>query len=458
MSPLNNTDTPNVKEEELSLWSIFKFFLPLGATPFMIGLTHSIINAALARLPLPDLSIAIFTVTKGIIGIISVPTLISLQLVLTFVDNMESFQKTMRFILVSSFSLLSILFIIAYTPLGEWVLKTFFNLKDREQIEFAYLALRIGCFLPLVQLFRNSHQGLAVGLRQTKLLIPGIAIRLLSISIFLYWTVKTKMMLGITAGTTAWIAGIGIEGIFIFLILIYSYGSIKETINQLPKKNDQPLTYLELLKFFIPLGLMMSLGSSLQPFIQGGIARGPLATQALAAYGVSWSIVALLAGPLNSLHQLSIVFINQKDDPDWKNIQLFSFGIGLFITIIVLIFSLTPLGNLLFHQIIGVSKEISSISQKVMLSFALYPIIRSLREAYWGLLMKKRTTNMIAIAKTSNLLTVIIFLLISFSLTTVHPAVLGGLSFTIGELIETLFIWYFTNNYNRQQSEGLKVP
>lgn len=430
-------------ESKLSFWTILKFFLPLGATPFMIGLTHSIINAALARLPYPELSIAIFTVSKSLVAIVSMPTLLSLQLVLTFADNKESFMKTVKFIIIMGGTLFSILLLIAYTPLGKWLLVTFFRLKKAQQLNFAYLALHIACFLPLVQLSRNIFQGLAVSLKQTKMLLPGIIMRLSSISIFLWWVVRTKALLGVVAGSLAWIVGIGMEGVFIFLILKYYYGSINNTLSELPVKNEETLTGTHLFKFFLPLGIMMSLASLLQPVIQGGIARSPQPTRSLAAYGVAWSVVALLGGPLRRLHQLSIVFIEEKDDDNLSRIKLFCLAIGLTLTIIILITALTPLGTIVFQNIIGVSAELAVIARKATLAFCLFPLIRSFRESYWGMLMSQRTTSVIGIAKASNLITVFLVLITGITYLQIQAAIMGGLAFTAGELIESLVIWGF---------------
>ncbi|MFW5992057.1 MAG: hypothetical protein ACOCQN_02585 [Halanaerobiaceae bacterium] len=439
---------PDIKNNEsISFWSIFKFFLPLGATPFMIGLTHSIINAALARLQFPELSIAIFTVSKSLVAIVSMPTLLSLQLVLTFADNLKSFKKTFKFILIMGATLLSILLLIAYTPLGKWILVTFFELTETRQLNFAYMALHIACFLPVVQLSRNTFQGLALSLKKTKMLLPGIFMRLLSISIFLWWVIRTGFLPGIVAGSLAWIVGIGIEGIFIFLILRYNYGSINNTIVKLPDKNHEPPTFTHLLHFFIPLGIMMSMTSLLQPVIQGNIARSSRPTISLAAYGVSWSIVALLTGPLTRLHQLSIVFLKEGDE-DWSKIKLFSLSLGFAISAIVITTAITPLGNLVFQNIMGISAELTEIARNVLLAFSLFPIICSLRESYWGLLMKQRTTSIIGAAKVSNLVTVFMVLIMGITYFHIQPAIMGGLAFTAGELMESLIIWRFISKKN----------
>ncbi len=436
----------SITEEKLTYSRLFRFFLPLAITPVMIGLTHSIINAALARLPEPELSIAVFTVIRGLIMIVSMPTLVSLQLVVTFIDDHNSLKKVMRFILLLSLSLFFTLMLIAFSPFGGYILSEFYKLTGSKELSLAYSAMRIAIFLPLVQALRNAHQGLAISLKKTRFFIPGILCRLISISVFLWWVVKARTFSGAAAGSLTWVAGIGIEGVFIALILFYSYQSPHNIISNLPQKNNTITTYRELFKFFLPLGLTMSFASFIQPIIQSGIARGNSVTLSLAAYGVAWSIVALISGALRTLHQLSLVFSQKVGDPCWIVVRRFSLITGLIITILIMFIGLTPLGYFLFNYIIGVSPDITLLAQKVTLAFSFFPLLRALRETYWGLLMKLRTTSIIGVAKAANMTAV--FLILFWSITTfnIQPAILGALAFSTGELFETLFIWYYSLN------------
>jgi len=438
-----SVENATLTEEKINYIKLFRFFLPLAITPVMIGLTHSIINAALARLPEPELSIAIFTVIRGLIMIISMPILMSLQMVVTFVDDMNSFQKTIKFIILLSFSLFFLLILLAYTPLGGVILASFYKLTDPQELSFAYPAMRIAVFLPLVQALRNTHQGLAISLKKTRYFIPGIICRLISISIFLWWVVKTQTFSGAIAGSLTWVAGIGIEGVFIALIILYSYQTPHNLMTDIPQKNNSKLTYRELFRFFLPLGLTMSFASFIQPIIQSGIARGNQVTLSLAAYGVAWSLVALISGALRTLHQLSLVFSRNVGDPRWVIVKRFSLITGLTVTILIILIGLTPFGYFLFNSIIGVSPEITLLARKVTLAFIIFPILRAMRESYWGLLMKRRTTSIIGIAKGTNMLAVFLILLWSITSLQLQPAILGALAFSIGELFETLVIWYY---------------
>ncbi|MGM0411386.1 MAG: hypothetical protein ACQEQF_11590, partial [Bacillota bacterium] len=230
--------------------------------------------------------------------------------------------------------------------------------------------------------------------------------------------------------------------------ILYLYHSPQKAANQMPDHRQGDLNYIKIFKFFAPLALMMFVTKALQPIIQSGIARGQSPTMSLAAYGVAWTLVFLFSGSLRMLNQLSMVYTNKVHDENWSKVKIFSIMYGAFISIFMLIVALTPVGQFILIKIISVSKEVANLAQQTILAFSVYPIIRAFRESYWGVLMKQRTTKVIASAKTANLifLSAIIFISLGvFSLSTsVSAAVVGAIAFTIGELVESIIIWRST--------------
>ncbi|MFW5992135.1 MAG: hypothetical protein ACOCQN_02990 [Halanaerobiaceae bacterium] len=434
---------------DLSYRRLLYFFLPLALTPMLIGSTHMISSATLARLPYPELSLAVFAVARGLTDIIKAPTLMSTQVVMSFIDDRMSYQLVKKALFGMSGIILFVLFLIGYTPLGSWVLKNIIGLKGKEHIEFAYLALRITCLLPVVEIYRNFYQGIAVSLKKTNFIIPGIIMRLSAVFIFFWICVRLQLLPGMVVGSIAWVGGIGLEAIFIYIYLKWYYGSPLKAVTHIKEKNKSKITLARIVKFFIPLGLMMFLTHGLQPIIQSGIARGALPTKSLAAYGVAWTILLFVAGPLRRIHQCSLVFTHHPGTAGWKKVLYFSLSIGFMVSIMFLLSAVTPAGFWFINSIMAVSEELTVMVQQTMLAFSIYPIIRSFRESYWGLLMQKQTTNIIAIAKGINLGVVVLTFVVVNIISSIPGAVTGALAFTAGEGIETLVIWYYVSStYN----------
>ena len=438
------------KEKEASYIDLLRFFIPLAVMPMMISLTHTIINASLARMPLPEMSIAIFTVVKSITNIANAPTIMGRQVMVSLVDSKDNYQKVQKFVWIMALVLFAVILLFGITPLGNFLLKDLIGIKNPKEIELAKTALIVTSFLPIVVLFRNIYQGMATALKRTKIVVPGVLLRLIIISAFLWWVVSSEIMSGVMAGSIAWIVGIAIEGSFIFGFIVYYYNSPLKAAEKMPEHGQGNLNFIKIFKFFTPLALMMLLTKALQPIIQSGVARGQSPTISLAAYGVAWTTVFLFSGSLRMLNQLSMVYIDKVYDHNWEKVKRFSIMAGFLISIIMVIVALTPVGYFLLHRIIAVSKEVTDLAQQTILAFSFYPIIRAFRESYWGVLMKQRTTKVIASAKTANLIIVSLIILTVLgllSLSTIIPAaVVGAIAFTLGELVETIVIWRSTIN------------
>lgn len=450
-----NTETEtetesNLSETTLSYKKLLNFFLPLAITPFFISTMHSFFNAAMARLPSPDLSIAMFTLVKGISHALKAPTNMFMQVFVSLVDDRQSFFVASKFAWLLSLAFFLILFSLGYTPLGGWFLRNIIGIQDARSIEFAYIALRITCFLPFVETLRNTNRGLVISNERTKVVSLATAVRLISVSVFLLWAVNSQALSGIVVGSFTWTVGIGIEGLVVFLGVLFYYSSPVKAAENISGFTDTELKIMDVVIFFLPLAVMMFLDSFINPLVQSGIARSPLlATQSLAAYGVAYGLRSIIDSPVRYLHHCSLVYVGEDNIKNWKKVRNFSVIAGLIGTAVMLILSLTPLGHLIMRHIIGVSDTIATIGNGALLAFSPIPLIRSIREAYWGLLMQQRNTRLIGMAKAVNIISVFIALIFLigpfFGLFFESAAAIGALTYTIGHSMETLVIWIYAN-------------
>lgn len=438
------------QQKTVTYKKLLHFFLPLAATPFLIASSHSIMNAAIARLPSPDFSLAAFTVVKAFANVVKAPGLLAKEINISLVNDTKSLRLVDRFLVFLVLLYMIIMLIFAYSPLGISVLQNFFNLDGPQVLSFATTALRIVCFLPLVEIFRNRYQGLAIGVRHTSLVSFGTFVRLIVLCFFLLIVVKFQVSTGVIVASLAWILGIAIEGLLLAGVFHRSIGTPVKAANKMPTESQKSLNIHTILVFFIPLALMVSLQAFFLPYMQSAIAKGSIdPTQTLAAFGVAWALFTLIVNPLKGLTQCSLVFTRDNDSRQVTKVMRFCLLMGLIISAILLVISVTPIGYWIFRYIIGVSEDIAQIAKATLLTTAAYPLLRSFGEFYWGLLMRTRHTTAIAVGKVVNMLTLMIILgiligplksLISFS-----PAMLAGIGFSCGQLVENVFLWRYAS-------------
>ncbi len=434
--------------ERITYRRLLVFFLPLAATPFMIASTHTIANSVMARLPYPVLSLAIFSVVQAMTNTLKSPVLLAKEVTVSLVDSDHSLRIVRRFYMGLALLLAGFLITLGYTPAGGWFFTHVMGLTDPESVAFAYAAMRIACFLPFVEIYRNFFQGMAIAVRRTGIVSLGTGFRLVVILLIALWSVQTQSLPGVIVAAMMWTVGIGLEGLFLSGLFLRRLGSPSQVVRQMPQRSKTVLTYAQILTFFLPLAAMMIMNTSLQPFIQGLVARSPVSpTESLASYGVAWGLFLIISGPLNMLHQCALVFARKPRGRDWETVRRFSLAAGFVVSSILAIVALTPLGYWIMRTLIGVSPEIASLSRWVLLSFTLYPALRAWQELYWGLLLGARKTSIISFGKVLNLATALLVLTLLVSNTAlaalIPAAVAGGIGFSVGQGVESVFLWQY---------------
>lgn len=434
------------KIEVIKYQELIKFFLPLAVMPIIIGISHNAVNASLARLPFPEITLAVYAVSKSITNIIKSPIHMSRQTVTSLVDDQSSFKFVSTFIFGLGVLYFLMIASLGYTPLGEIVFKKIIGLKDPQEIKFAYQALSIMAFIPLVESIRNIMQGLAISLKKTELITPGVVVRIISISLILLWVTVNQAVAGVTAASGVWLAGIAIEMIFITIALRYTFGSFRGkngVFASLPNNVTKKVNLKRIIKFFIPIAVMAFLARFVQPVVQSGIVRSSIGTHDLAAYGVSWTLVMIFVGPLDQLHQCSLVYARELNNHNWQRILKFSLAAGTMVSFILAVLAFTQIGDFVLIKLISVSPAISSIVKKVIVAFILFPIIRAFRETFWGVMMQRQTTNIIAAAKIVGLVFVVIVFLILALTVDINAAIIAAIALTAGEAADALTISFF---------------
>jgi Na+-driven multidrug efflux pump len=437
--------TNNIKKKikRIEYQDLVKFFLPLAVMPLIIGVAHNAVNASLARLPFPEITLAVYAVAKSITNIIKSPIHMSRQTVISLVDDLRSFKFVSRFIFGLGVLYFLMIASLGYTPLGEVVFRKIIGLKDPQEIKFAYQALSIMAFIPLVESVRNIMQGLAISLKKTNLITPGVVVRIISISLILLWVTANQAAAGVTAASGVWLIGIAIEMVFITLALRYSFGSFSGVIESLPNNVSKKVNLKRIIKFFIPIAIMAFLARFVQPVVQSGIVRSSIGTNDLAAYGVSWTLVMIFVGPLDMLHQCSLVYARELNNDNWQRILKFSLAVGMTVSIILAFLAFTGLGDFVLIKLISVSPAIAAVVRKVISAFVFFPIIRAFRETFWGVMMQRQTTNIIAAAKIVGLVFVVLVFLILALTMELNAAIIAALALTAGEAADALTISFF---------------
>ncbi len=396
------------------------------------------INAAVARTSQPELSLASYSVARSLFMFLQSPMLMIRQTTASLVQNKKSFGSVCKFIFAPTGFITLLMIIISFTPAGYWIFTSILG-ATHDIAVYAQLSMGVLCILPITACIRNIYQGIAVLTRQTNFVPVGTSIRLAMTGLFSFSLALYTDIPGPLVGTLAYAGSHITEDLFMFLTMRKSVKYVKKYATN---EHTKPLDFKAIGYFFAPLALTGLLRSMLNPVINVGLARSFAPEIALAAFSVGIGIVRLLDGPAGAIHLCSLNYTNPDDPDSYVIIRRFSVGVGLISSLIFGIISFSPIGMWVLTILMGVTVSVAEPALGVMRVLVLFPLLKCWYEYVWGILMRRRSTGWVGIAKVVSLASVVIIGLAGLFFSSIHPAVVGALAYLSGAVTEMALIHF----------------
>ncbi len=432
-----------------ALIELLLFYVPLGLYSMIMMSSHSVINSGVARVPNSEMGLAAFTVTMSIMNMFASPGFASQQMVIAYARDRESLktiQKVMLKILLAAFLTISI---VAFTPVRELVFLKIFNTPP-ELMGQVNNAVIFTISLPLIYITRSLGQGVIISQKKTIFSTISVSLRILFM-IFLAFLIPTYTNWeGASVGIIIWTAGMGLEAIVTFLLS-------RLLVKDLPKKADvhQPggvVTQRQAFSFVLPLILVSLIWSLGGPVLNTGLSLTSNPKVSLATYQVARSFAFIFIAFLeNNMRQVSLLFATSDDREDY--IRKFSLVVSLILSSIIALMALTPIGDFLLINVIGVTPAIAASSKPVLTALLFIPLIAARSEVYMGLLMRLGKTTPMTYAKIASMVTTTLTVILCASIIPDIGALAGGLGLIMGYGAELLTLRYFHRTARARLSE-----
>ena len=153
-------------ERRLSVASVTGFALPLILTQFSLAASQPMMNAGLLRLTNPETAVAGYRVASSIVAL-TIGALASVrQLLLVMARRPQDHRRGRNFAFMVTLSLFSLAAVVAYSPVGDFVLATVIGAPGPVAGE-ALSALRVMALIPLLMGFRQFYSTLSMHQRRT---------------------------------------------------------------------------------------------------------------------------------------------------------------------------------------------------------------------------------------------------------------------------------------------------
>lgn len=418
----------------------------------LITSTHSLFNAALARLPSPEIYISAFAVAKSLMRVLESPIMMVRHMVTTLVKDRDSYFKVKRFVMITVSLVVLVFLLFALTGLARWVMKNIMGITG-DILQESVAIFRIFIFFPAVITLRNFMQGMSIKIGINPLVTVGTTVRILFVGAvillidhFILWLPAPVIAGGIFLGAVlveglVLLAGVKISGKITDQRDVTTRIKPNAVENEDDQKNLKELTFNLMFAFFWPLVITSLIKTLARPIINMGLARTLNPEIALSAYAVAWSFGMIIVSPLLMFHQVPINFLSENDFSNINAIKKFAVYAGLILSFLIAFISFTDIGYYIIRNVIGVTEQITELSLEALKIMTLLPFIIVAREFYWGILMKKQRTTYIGIGKVINLITLTSTVIFLTLLNPANPAIIGIIGMIVSLASE--FIYFF---------------
>ena len=161
------------------------------------------------------------------------------------------------------------------------------------------------------------------------------------------------------------------------------------------------MSYAYLIRFMLPLVLMVLVQEFGEQVLNGGMARMPRATETLAGYGLAWGLTALLSGALTQTRQLGLVLVTHAQA--FGQVLRFVWITGLVLAALLASLAFTPVGKWVIEDLHSVGPDLASVVRLAFFWLIPLPILRGLTRLYGGMLIRVRRTEVVSLATISGI-------------------------------------------------------
>jgi hypothetical protein len=419
--------------EILTYRRIFLFWGPLALTWLMMAIEQPILIAFIARMSEAKYNLAAFGIAGSFAMIIESPIIMLMSASTALVSGNNSFKKLKRFTDILNAGITGIHLIIILPPVFNFIVIGLMEVPE-EVARIAHIALII--FLPWAASigYRRFYQGILIRSNLTRRITYGTMIRL-----------SVIVIMGIilfSAGVEGAYIGAGAMSLAVFCEAIATRMMVSGTLKALRYKEDTAstdLNFRSITKFYYPLALTSVLSLGVQPFVTFFLGRSYMSVESLAVLPVVSSLVFIFRSLGLSFQEVNIALIGEKRQ-NHLILKNFALYLGIIVTILISMIALTPLAEIWFINVSGLSKELADLSYLPLKIMILLPALTVLLNYQRSSLIINGNTGPISIGTAIELIGIVAVLTVCVGFLNLIGVVAASLAFIAGKSMSNIYM------------------
>ncbi len=403
----------------------------------MMAAEGPFLAAMIARMPGPEFNLGAYGVAFALAILIEAPVIMLMSAATSLVKDRISYLKLRNFSRGLILATTLLLLIVLVPGVYRWLTETLLQLPS-EIADLTYGALWFFLPWPSAIGYRRFLQGVLIRAGKTRLVAIGTLIRLLAMTVA---ALLGYLLLDIPG---AWVGGLAL-GTGVTVEAIAARFMAAETVRDLLAEEGnsaytgRTVTYRAIATFYLPLALTSLIGLAIQPLLTFFMGRSISPVESLAVYPVVHSLSFFFRSVGFAYQDAAIALIGERFE-HYRELRRFCFTLGAVTTAGLALVAFTPLFQLWFTVLSGLTSELTSfalIPARIIVPLPFLSVLLSFQRA---ILVEGRRTQHITWASVIEVTTVaVLFLTLGFGFEVVG-ATAAFTAFLGGRLLSTVYL------------------
>ena len=372
------------ESQSVSLGTLWREFLPLSLSDVTMACGDPMMTTTLAHLPDAQNNLAAVNIAKSLAIFFESPIIMILHAANALAGSQDSRKALWRFTLLVGGGLTFLLSLLGLPIIFNFVGVSLLGIPSAMLATVSQVLLLMGGW-PFAIAWRRYFQGLLIYHGQSRAVAKASIFRLFTLALVLTGGFFLPITGGILAGF-ALISGVIVEAIAVTIFARLSGAILPPQIEQ----PNLPRNLTQVWKFYLPLANSMMVVWGGRAILISILARAEDATIAIAAWSAAWGLVLVIANSTRMVQQMVIKYRHQVSD---KQLLTFAMSVGAACSSLLLLMSLTPIGDRIVQSFIGNDLTLAKSIKPVLLICAIVPLFVALQNAIQGFLVSENRTG-----------------------------------------------------------------
>jgi Na+-driven multidrug efflux pump len=390
------------------------------------------IAAIIARLSEPKYNLAAYGVAFSFALIIEAPVIMIMSASTALVKDKLSFNRLRNFTYIINVVITLLMLIFLIPNVFSFIVNDLMELP-KKVADLTYIATIILLPWPSAIGYRRFFQGMLIRHNQTRKVAYGTIVRLTMMSLTALILYSYFEFDGVIVGASALSIGVLAEAVVSRLMSNKIIKNLKE------RKSNKDLTYREIISFYYPLALTSLLGLGVYPMVTFFIGQSRMPLESLAVLPVINSLVFIFRSTGLSFQEVGIALLGEKGQ-NYLPLRNFAIKLAFFSAGILVIIAVTSLSTLWFHNVSGLSNELTEFAIVPLIIISLMPALSVFLSFIRAILVARKMTAPISPATAIEVVGIIFVLFVLIKGFFIIGAIAAMIAFMVGRFGAILFL------------------